>query len=85
MEILLANAGDSENLAQNFLAYNQIRTPTILDLEEEIYSFYARDESTYAPFPLQVVIDQEGVIQYMAFQHDLGSAQTVIDRLLEDN
>lgn len=85
VQILLANAGDSPETAEAFLRDNNISIPTILDEENSVYSVYPRNDSVYAPFPVNLVIDQEGTIQYLAFQHDLAEVSAVIDRLLEDN
>ena len=83
--ILLANAGDTVEVAEQFLMDMQITLSTVLDEEKTVYEIYPRDETTYAPFPVNVVIDQEGDIQYLAYQHDLNEVSEVIDRLLEDN
>ena len=52
-----------------------------MDQQESIYQSYVRSNS-YAPFPLQVVIDQDGMIQYLAFQYDAEAVRRVIDSLL---
>ena len=83
--ILLANAGDTAEVAEQFLMDTQTTLPTVLDEAKDVYEVYPRDETTYAPFPVNVVIDQEGVIQYLSYQHDLNEVSEVIDRLLEDN
>ena len=83
--ILLANAGDTPEVAEQFLADTQTQLPTILDEERTVYQTYPRDGTTFGPFPVNLVINQEGVIEYLSFQHDLNEVGEVIERLLEDN
>jgi hypothetical protein len=42
------------------------------------------DGEPWAPYPLQVVIDQGGVIRYLAQTHDPPAVRAVIDRLLDE-
>ena len=82
---LLANAGDTAEVAERFLKDTQTTLPTVLDQAKDVYDIYPRNETVYAPFPVNIVIDQLGVIQYLSYQHDLNEVSAVIERLLEDN
>lgn len=83
--ILLANAGDTPEVAEQFLMDTQTTIPTLLDEEKSIYDTYPRDGTGFGPFPVNVVINQEGVVEYLSYQHDLNEVGAVIERLLEDN
>lgn len=54
-----------------------------MDSQESTYRSYARSDEAYAPFPIQVVIDQNGTIQYLSYQYDADAVRIVIDSLLE--
>ena len=59
--------------------------PVLLDAASNTYeSYYVPSQQAYAPFPLQVIVDQEGVITYIARQHDVDAVRAELDRLLED-
>ena len=81
--VLLANAGNDEGTIAQFLRDAHTDLPSLMDRQESTYRSYARAES-YAPFPIQVVIDQQGIIRYLAFQYDAAAVRTVIDSLLSD-
>jgi len=54
-----------------------------MDQQESIYRSYVNGDS-FAPFPVQVVIDQNGIIQYLSFQYDADAVRLTIDSLLEE-
>ena len=83
--MLLANAGDDAETIQTFLQDAHTSIPSLMDLSKSTYQSYPQAE-TFAPFPLQVVIDQEGVIRYLAFQYEAEAVRHAIDALLiEEN
>ena len=82
MVILLANARNNQGVIEQFLADAHTNLSSLMDFQEEVYRSYARAES-YAPFPIHVVIDQNGIIQYLAFQYDAEAVRRKIDQLLE--
>lgn len=55
----------------------------MLDNGGALYRSYSGLGPGYAPFPLQVVIDQDGTIQMLTNQYDPEAVRRVIDELLE--
>ena len=60
-----------------------VRIPVLLDTGGGQYLSYLYDGiEPWAPFPIHVVIDQEGVIRYLDFQNDPPALRAVVDGLL---
>lgn len=80
------NAGDSFEVAWEFADENAVGLPILLDTDETAYRSYTRTEHTddFAPFPVQVVIDREGVVRYLSFQHDPDAVIATIDALIAE-
>ena len=60
-----------------------LTSPVLLDSDGAVYRSY--DTSAlggYAPFPMQIVIDREGTIVYMARQYDADAIQLAIESAL---
>lgn len=53
-----------------------------MDQNESVYRSYDPPES-FAPFPLQVIVDQTGVIRYVSGEYDALAVRRVIDSLIE--
>ena len=81
--MLLANAGDNASVIQEFLQDAHTTLPSLMDQQQSTYQSYVRAAS-FAPFPLQVVVDQEGTIRYLAFQYEAEAVRQAIDSLLEE-
>ena len=57
--------------------------PVLLDLNGNVSSSYDFSSAeAYAPFPRQFVIDQNGIIQYMAAQYYPDAVEDEIEALL---
>ena len=80
--MLLINTMDSSEVAYEFLHGVEVTLPSLLD-GEEVYNSYPR-KPNYAPFPLQVVIDREGTIRYVAYQYDAAAVRAVLDQILAE-
>lgn len=80
------NAGEELSDAQAFTDEAGIEgLPVLLDSDLSHYNgYYVPGQNGYAPFPLQVIVDQDGVITYVARQHDVSAVRAELDRLLED-
>ena len=63
------------------MASAEVRLTTLLD-GEEVYRSYPRGADAYAPFPLQLVIDPDGVVRYLAYQYDAEAVRAAIDEAL---
>ena len=59
----------------------QVSLPTLLDAQP-LYQPYSQQPGGYAPFPVQVVVDQNGIVQYVAHQYDAEAVRAVIDDIL---
>jgi hypothetical protein len=55
----------------------------LLDPTGEVYTSYTGIPDAYAPYPRQVVIDQDGVIRYLSAQYDAAAVRAVIEELLD--
>ncbi len=84
--VWLVNTHDTVADAQAFLRQGDVTLPCLLDTDAAWYRSYDRRsiEGSYAPYPLQVLIDQQGTIQYLAGQYDPLAMRDRIDALLED-
>ena len=83
LQVLLVNTHDDVDTAYDFLQSVEVALPTLLE-GQEIYESYPRGNGVYAPFPLQVVIDKEGIIRYIAYQYDAEAVRAAIDEALEE-
>lgn len=59
-------------------------TTCLLDTQQEIYRSYGPVQGSYAPFPLQVVIDRDGTIVYLSAQYDADAVNLAIAAALEE-
>ena len=86
MEILLVNTGDSFEDAYTFVGESEVTLPVLLDSDLSVYESYSRFEAEagYAPYPLQIIIDREGTIRYLANQYDADAVRAAIDALLAE-
>lgn len=82
--MLLANSGDQEGTVRSFLHSSGGGLLSLMDQNELVYRSYDRQGSSFAPFPMQVVIDREGTIRYLSFQYDAAAVRSVINQLLEE-
>lgn len=65
-----------------FLSNARTDLPSLMDQSESLFRAYNPPEH-FAPFPLQIVVDQTGVIRYVSGQYDARSVREMIDSLLE--
>ncbi len=50
---------------------------------DDTYDAYDRSEAT-APFPLDVIVDQQGIVRYVAAEYDPDAMRAVIEELLAE-
>ncbi len=85
VQVLLVNVEESEEMAYTFAIEADISgIPVLLDEHGGLYRSYSSAGQGYAPFPLQVIVDQGGVITYIARQHDVAAVRAELDRLLSE-
>jgi peroxiredoxin len=84
--VWLVNTHDTVADAQEFLRQGDVTLPCLLDTGADWYRSYARRsvDGAYAPYPLQVLIDQEGTIRHIAGQYDPLAMNDRINALLAD-
>jgi peroxiredoxin len=84
VRVWLVSAGDPYEQALAYLQEAGTTLPCLLDTDESLYRRYDRREGgeIHAPFPLQVVIDREGRITYLANQYDADAARAGIQAAL---
>ena len=79
----LVNPDDSLVAAYNFVGALGMRLPVLLDSGGQNYQAYPRDSAdSFGPFPVHVVVDQDGIIRYLRFQSDLPALKEQVDALL---
>lgn len=83
MRVLLANNVDSYDRAFEWLGDNEVDLTCLLDPGGTVYNSYIGIPDAFAPYPRQVVIDQQGVIRYLSAQYDAAAVRAVIEELLE--
>lgn len=83
------NTEDSEAVVLDFTAGAGLTVPSLLNAKP-LYDRYQGlgspdGERPWAPYPLQVVVDPEGTIQYINQQYDAVLVREVIDGLLAED
>lgn len=81
LQVLLVNTHDDVDTAYDFLQGVEVSLPTLLE-GQALYESYPRGYGVYAPYPLQVVIDGEGIIRYIAYQYDAEGVRAAIDEAI---
>ncbi len=63
---------DDVSIGGDFLVAAGVDTTCLLDDMSNVYNSYAPSETgmVWAPFPMQVVIDRDGIITYLANEAD---------------
>lgn len=64
----------------DFVEQTGVSFPVVFD-EEGTYREYDRAEAT-APYPLDVIVDREGVVRYVAAEYDAEAMHRVVVELL---
>lgn len=84
--VWLVNSEDPVDEVERFLRQADVEVPCLLDTDGAWYRSYDRrsTEGAYAPYPFQVLVDQEGTIRYLASQYDPLAMRDQIDALLAD-
>lgn len=82
----LVNTEDSVDAVERFLEGGSVGLPNLFDTTGAWYRSYDRRsvEGSYAPYPLQVLIDPEGRIRHIAGQYDPVAMKARIDGLLAE-
>ncbi len=80
--VWLVNSGDTAEEVETFLRRNSVELPSLLDSTGTVYQSYEQSEGGFAPYPFQVLIDQQGRIQAVEHQYDAGAMRGRIDALL---
>ncbi len=62
------NLRESPEVVQDFVDAFGVTFPVLLDEAGEVYAGYSR--GAQLPFPLDYIIDQEGIIRYIATEYD---------------
>ncbi len=78
--ILGINYAESQEVVEEFVATFGVTFPVLLDAAGGVYLTYSNNGQS--PFPLDYVIDQNGIIQYIATEYDPDEMITVIEELL---
>jgi peroxiredoxin len=87
LQIWLVNSGSTQDEAWNFAESYDIQLPMLMDTDMSIYMSYSRAEADleeYAPFPVHVLIDRDGIIRYLEFRTDAEEIRRTIDLLLSE-
>ena len=80
MVILGVNVAEEFDVVENFVETFGITFPVLLDETGEVYFTYTN--SGLSPFPLDYVIDQDGVIRYIATEYNPEDIIQVVEELL---
>ncbi len=78
------NIGEDPSLAQAFVDAFDITFLVLLDLTGSVASHYRPPGAGASPFPLDFIVDQDGVIRYWKSEYDPVAMIAVIEGLLGD-
>lgn len=82
-QLWLVNAGETAEVAYDFIAEAQTGLPCLLDTDQSLYNSYPQG-GNFGPFPLHVVIGRDGTIRYLARQYDAAAARAAIEAALAE-
>ncbi len=74
--------GTLDEVVLDFIEQSGVSFPVMYDADGT-YSEYDRSEAT-APYPLDVIVDPDGVVAYVAAEYDPDAMAAVIDGLLQE-
>ena len=83
----LLNTEDPLSTVRTFGEDSDIQGVMLYDARSTYDRYYPIDSGSghpYAPYPLQVVIDPEGVIQLISHQYDAAALNAALDAALAD-
>ena len=72
---------DSIESVQNFVAYTNVTFPVGV-VSNASYDVYANAQYGISPYPLDLIIDQNGDVAYLNRQYDSAAMQEVLDTLV---
>ena len=75
------NVGETAESAYDFIGEGGVTAPCLLDTEAEFYQSYYRPPSS-GPYPLDVVVDREGVISHISGNYDADAMRNAIEAAL---
>ena len=73
--------GENFEAAYAFLGASEVTAPCLLDSDQLLYQGYPRDVD-FAPFPMQVLIDEEGVIRYLGEAYNPDALRGAMEEVL---
>lgn len=76
--------GETAGLVRNFIRQTGITFPVAFDHKGSYRQLRGLGGKSLAPFPLDVVVDQQGRIAYVSRKYEAKRLQRVIERLLAD-
>jgi len=85
--VWLLNTIDPLDTVRTFGDEAGIEGVMLYDANEPYSRYYAIDSGSghpYAPYPLQVVIDRDGVIQLISHQYDAAALNNTLDAILAE-
>ena len=81
------NTEDDYSTVLDFAENTEIQLPMLYDTRRSYDRYYANNEGgeVWAPYPLQVIVDRNGVIRYIAHQYDALAVQQTLDEILAED
>ena len=78
------DSGDSYDTVVDWLEdLGGVTYTILLDTSQDVLNAYQLNcESAYGPYPRQVIIDREGIVQYTACEYDAARVEEELDALL---
>lgn len=81
MTVWAINAGESDQEVIKFIENFLIEMPVLLDRTQSVYLTYKQFGGP-SPFPLDYIVDQQGVIRYRNVKYEPLEMMEIIDELL---
>ncbi len=75
--------GETAGIVRNFIRQTGITFPVAFDHKGSYKEFRSLGGKGLAPFPLDVIIDQQGRIAYVSRKYEAKRMRRVIERLLK--
>lgn len=86
--VVVGLSGPGLYLSESWGSVNQFREQTgvtfPLLLLDDTRGEYANDEGSISPYPVDVVVDREGIVRYLRREYDPAAMGAVIESLLAE-
>lgn len=80
----LVSTGEPVEGAFAFIQEADTSLPVVMDEDQSLYNLYANSQPGFGLLPLQVLIDEDGVIRYLSRRYDAVALRDALDQVTAD-